>query len=136
MLLLIFFRLVSLIEFVFEKYLSKKSMVIHGESIVRSIINIVLLNKHVVDLFCEMMPGEREERPISLDVLKFVLLVYGRFRGKQFVRKMMGSDKQSLEIGTRPTLSVLSNSVKREKIDEIDKDVHTHCADLVESFTE
>ena len=131
-----FFRLVSLIEFVFEKYLSKKSMVIHGESIVRSIINIVLLNKHVVDLFCEMMPGEREERPISLDVLKFVLLVYGRFRGKEFVRKMMGSDKQSLEIGTRPTLSVLSNSVKREKIDEIDKDVHTHCADLVESFTE
>ena len=87
-----FFHFVSLIELVFEEYLSKKSMVIHGESIVRSITEVIFSNEKIVCLFCDLMTGDR---PDLLEVLKFILLVYGRFRGKEFTRKMMGIDTQS-----------------------------------------
>ena len=39
----------------------------------------------------------------------FLLKLYGKFRGKEFVRAYMGSGKKSLELGIRQTTAVLSN---------------------------
>ena len=39
----------------------------------------------------------------------FLLNLYDKFRGKEFVRAYMGSGKKSLVLGIRQTTSVLSN---------------------------
>ena len=39
----------------------------------------------------------------------FLLKLYGKFRGKEFVRVYMGSGKKSLELRIRQTTAVLSN---------------------------
>ena len=38
-----------------------------------------------------------------------ILNLYGKFRGKEFVRAFMGISKQSLELEIRQTTAVLSN---------------------------
>ena len=53
----------------------------------------------------------------------FILNLYGKFRGKEFVRAFVGSSKQSLELGIRQTTAVLSNPARkcshdREKMKE------------------
>ena len=55
-------------------------------------------------------PVETREKVREMDELRlFLLKLYGKFRGKEFVRAYMGSGKKSLELGIRQTTAVLSN---------------------------
>ena len=55
-----FFQFVCIIESIFEEFLSVKSMIIHGMSIIRLITNILLSNDHVFSKFKLLLPDEND----------------------------------------------------------------------------
>ena len=57
-----------------------------------------------------MYSVETREKVREIYILRlFLLNLYGKFRGKEFVREYMESGKKSLVLGIRQTTSVLSN---------------------------
>ena len=64
----------------------------------------------------------------EMDELRlFLLNLYGKFRGKEFVRAYMGSGKKSLELGIRQTTAVLSNPDRKSN----DGDDHMQIKELL-----
>ena len=62
------------------------------------------------EYFASCIQLKQEKRYAKwMNYVFFLLNLYGKFRGKEFVRAYMGSGKKSLELGIRQTTAVLSN---------------------------
>ena len=62
------------------------------------------------EYFASCIQLKQEKRYAKwMNYVFFLLNLYGKFRGKEFVREYMESGKKSLVLGIRQTTSVLSN---------------------------
>ena len=105
-----FFSFIKSVEFVFSNLLTAKAITIYGDEIVGKIIDCLNNNSTVHTVVSGFFPVETREKVREMDELRlFLLNLYGKFRGKEFVRAYMGSGKKSLELGIRQTTAVLSN---------------------------
>ena len=109
------------IEFVFSKFLTTKAISIYGDGLVSKIIDCINKNFTTISILTTFLLVESRENVSEVDELRtFLLNLYGKFRGKEFIRAFMGSSKQSLELEMCQTNTVLSNH-DRKSSDVYDK---------------
>ena len=103
-----FFSFVERLEYVFRNALTPELLVMNGSCL----IQIVYLNLNtedgvldVIENFCE----ENIDPDVCSKVVKYITRTYCRMRGKDFARKLMSRDTNSLKQSRRPTLAAISN---------------------------
>ena len=115
------FLFVRHVEFVFSKFLTTKAISIYGDGLVSKIIDCINKNFTTISILTTFLLVESRENVSEVDELRtFLLNLYGKFRGKEFIRAFMGSSKQSLELEMCQTNAVLSNH-DRKSSDVYDK---------------
>jgi len=123
-----FFSFIKSVEFVFSNLLTAKAITIYGDEIVGKIIDCLNNNSTVHTVVSGFFSVETREKVREMDELRlFLLKLYGKFRGKEFVRAYMGSGKKSLELGIRQTTAVLSNPDRKSN----DSDDHMKIKELL-----
>ena len=98
------------IELVFSKLLTIKAIFIYSDGLIGNIVHSINTNSTIIFILTTFLPvASREKVSEVVEFRTFILNLYGKFRGKEFVRAFMGSSKQFVELGIRQTTAVLSN---------------------------
>ena len=86
----------------FFKLLIAKAITIYNDRLVGKIIDCINKNFTIISILTTFLSVESREKVSEIDDLcTFLLNLYGKFRGKEFIRAFMGSSKKSLELGIR-----------------------------------
>ena len=79
---------------------------IYGDGLVGKIIDCINKNSTITFILTTFLPVESREKVSEVvEFRTFILHLYGKFRGKEFVRAFMGGSKRFLELGIRQTTS-------------------------------
>ena len=86
------FLFVRNIEFLFSKLLTTKAISIYGNGLICKIIDCINKNFTIISILTTFLLVESRENVSEVDELRtFLLNLYGKFRGKEFIRVFMGS---------------------------------------------
>ena len=115
---LVKFQKVAILSCVFFNLLTAKAITIYDDELVGKIIDCINKNSTITFILTTFLPVESREKVSEVvEFRTFILNLYGKFRGKEFVRAFMGGSKRFLELGIRQTTSVLSNSDRKSSHD-------------------
>jgi ribosomal protein L12E/L44/L45/RPP1/RPP2 len=108
-----FFSFVERLEYVFRNTLTPELLVMNGSCLIQIVyenLNTEDSVLEVIEKFCE----ENIDPDVIAKVTKYITRTYCRMRGKDFARKLMSKDTNSLKQSRRPTLAAVSNPATHE----------------------
>lgn len=104
-----FFDFVMRMEYVFVNLLTPELLVMNGSGLIDMVFVELASDNNAMKILYQFTGDEYEERDIN-DALKFISQTYCRMRGKDFCRRLMAIDTNSLSRNRRDTLATLSSS--------------------------
>ena len=122
-----FFNFVERLEFIFRSTLTPEYLMMNGSSLIDLVYKCLNSDDGLLDNISIFLEDEISSETVQA-VTKYITRAYCRMRGKDFARKLMSKDTQSLKQTRRPTLAGVSNPLihksKRKKVVEDNVDDH------------
>lgn len=104
-----FFNFILRMEYIFVNLLTPELLVMNGSGLINSIFVELASDSNAMKLLYEFTSDEYNKREVN-EALKFISQTYCRMRGKDFCRRLMAIDTNSLSRNRRDTLATLSSS--------------------------
>ena len=122
-----FFVFVERLEYVFVRTLTPELLVMNGSCLIDLVYSNLNTEDCVLNEVGKFLEVNVDEQIVAA-VTNYLTRAYCRMRGKDFARKLMSKDGQSLKQTRRPTLAAASNpamyKAKNKKAECVDADIN------------